>query len=151
MKLESLVIANQNVAVNTFPGLVHTARHTMGVGSTRSLWPNERRSSRRWSQWLGWSRNKVAVSEGAAGSPPFYGDNGSLDTLFFFQHSQCYIMDGFPSGQRGRTVNPLSFDFEGSNPSPSILPCPSGGTGRRTGLKILRGNTRTGSIPVSGT
>ena len=25
MKLESLVIANQNVAVNTFPGLVHTA------------------------------------------------------------------------------------------------------------------------------
>ncbi len=27
MKSESLVIANQNVAVNTFPGLVHTARH----------------------------------------------------------------------------------------------------------------------------
>ncbi len=36
MKSELLVIANQNVAVNTFPGLVHTARHTMGVGSTRS-------------------------------------------------------------------------------------------------------------------
>ena len=36
MKLESLVIAYQNVAVNTFPGLVHTARHTMGVGCTRS-------------------------------------------------------------------------------------------------------------------
>ncbi len=34
MKLESLVIADQHVAVNTFPGLVHTARHTMGVGST---------------------------------------------------------------------------------------------------------------------
>ena len=44
MKLELLVIADQNAAVNTFPGLVHTARHTM---------------------------NKVAVSEGAAGSPPF--------------------------------------------------------------------------------
>ncbi len=29
VKSESLVIANQNVAVNTFPGLVHTARHTM--------------------------------------------------------------------------------------------------------------------------
>ncbi len=29
MKLESLVIADQNAAVNTFPGLVHTARHTM--------------------------------------------------------------------------------------------------------------------------
>ena len=36
MKLELLVIANQNVAVNAFPGLVHTARHTMGVGNTRS-------------------------------------------------------------------------------------------------------------------
>ena len=36
MKLESLVIANQNAAVNTFPGLVHTARHTTRVCNTRS-------------------------------------------------------------------------------------------------------------------
>ena len=36
MKSESLVIADQNAAVNTFPGLVHTARHTMGVNCTRS-------------------------------------------------------------------------------------------------------------------
>ena len=36
MKLELLVIANQNVAVNTFPGLVHTARHTKRAGNTRS-------------------------------------------------------------------------------------------------------------------
>ncbi len=36
MKSESLVIADQHAAVNTFPGLVHTARHTMGVGFTRS-------------------------------------------------------------------------------------------------------------------
>jgi hypothetical protein len=35
VKLESLVIADQHAAVNTFPGLVHTARHTMGVGPTR--------------------------------------------------------------------------------------------------------------------
>ena len=35
-KLESLVIADQNAAVNTFPGLVHTARHTMGVRNARS-------------------------------------------------------------------------------------------------------------------
>ena len=34
MKAESLVIADQHAAVNTFPGLVHTARHTMGVGFT---------------------------------------------------------------------------------------------------------------------
>jgi hypothetical protein len=37
MNVESLVIANQQVAVNTFPGLVHTARHTTKVGSIRSL------------------------------------------------------------------------------------------------------------------
>ena len=37
MKLELLVIADQNAAVNAFPGLVHTARHTMEVGNTRSL------------------------------------------------------------------------------------------------------------------
>ncbi len=36
MKLESLVIADQHAAVDTFPGLVHTARHTMGVGCSRS-------------------------------------------------------------------------------------------------------------------
>ncbi len=36
VKLESLVIADQHAVVNTFPGLVHTARHTTRVGSTRS-------------------------------------------------------------------------------------------------------------------
>ena len=39
-KLESLVIADQHAAVNTFSGLVHTARHTMRVGNTRSRWLN---------------------------------------------------------------------------------------------------------------
>ena len=42
MKLELLVIADQHAAVNTFPGLVHTARHTMGVCNTRSLLPNRK-------------------------------------------------------------------------------------------------------------
>ena len=36
MKPELLVIADQHAAVNTFPGLVHTARHTTRVGNTRS-------------------------------------------------------------------------------------------------------------------
>ncbi len=40
MKLESLVIADQHAAVNTFPGLVHTARHTMGVDRARKRFPN---------------------------------------------------------------------------------------------------------------
>ena len=42
VKLELLVIADQHAAVNTFPGLVHTARHTMGVCNTRSLLPNRK-------------------------------------------------------------------------------------------------------------
>ena len=40
MKVESLVIADQHAAVNTFPGLVHTARHTMGVYCTGSRCSN---------------------------------------------------------------------------------------------------------------
>ena len=40
MKPESLVIANQNVAVNTFSGLVHTARHTTGASNTQSRCAN---------------------------------------------------------------------------------------------------------------
>ena len=36
MKSESLVIAGQHTAGNTFPGLVHTARHTTRVCNTRS-------------------------------------------------------------------------------------------------------------------
>jgi hypothetical protein len=44
VKVESLVIADQHAAVNTFSGLVHTARQTMGVGNTRSRWHNLQRS-----------------------------------------------------------------------------------------------------------
>ena len=42
MKSESLVIADQHAAVNTFPGLVHTARHTTRVVCTRSRRPNRK-------------------------------------------------------------------------------------------------------------
>ena len=42
MKSELLVIANQHVAVNTFPGLVHTARQTMRAGFTRSRYSNRK-------------------------------------------------------------------------------------------------------------
>ena len=45
VKQESLVIAGQHTAVNTFPGLVHTARHTTRVGNTRSRWDNLRESA----------------------------------------------------------------------------------------------------------
>ena len=40
MKPELLVIPDQHARVNTFPGLVHTARHTMEASNTRSRWPN---------------------------------------------------------------------------------------------------------------
>ncbi len=36
VKSESLVIVDQHATVNTFPGLVHTARPTMGIGFTRN-------------------------------------------------------------------------------------------------------------------
>ena len=45
MKSELLVIADQHAAVNTFPGLVHTARHTMRVGNTRSQLLNRKESA----------------------------------------------------------------------------------------------------------
>ena len=43
VKPELLVIADQHAAVNTFPGLVHTARHTTRVVCTRSRRPNPSR------------------------------------------------------------------------------------------------------------
>ena len=51
MKAESLVIADQQAAVNTFPVLVHTARHTMGVDCSRSgrANPQGRQVPKEWS------------------------------------------------------------------------------------------------------
>ena len=53
MKMELLVIADQHAAVNTFPGLVHTARHTMRAGNTRSRLRNrkERDAEGRFGNW----------------------------------------------------------------------------------------------------
>ena len=45
MKVESLVIEDQHASVNTFPGLVHTARHAMGVGSTRRWCANRKEAA----------------------------------------------------------------------------------------------------------
>ena len=45
MKVESLVIVDQHATVNTFPGLVHTARHTMGVGFTRRQCANRKEAA----------------------------------------------------------------------------------------------------------
>jgi hypothetical protein len=45
MKLESLVIVDQHATVNTFPGLVHTARHITKVGCTRSQRANRKEAA----------------------------------------------------------------------------------------------------------
>ena len=45
VKLELLVIPDQHAGVNTFPGLVHTARHTTKVGNTRSQWANRKEAA----------------------------------------------------------------------------------------------------------
>ncbi len=45
MKLESLVIADQRAAVNTFPGLVHTARQAMEAGSAQRRLSNRKEDS----------------------------------------------------------------------------------------------------------
>ena len=45
MKAELLVIADQHAAVNMFPGLVHTARHVMKAGNTRSRWANRKEAA----------------------------------------------------------------------------------------------------------
>ena len=50
MKSELLVIVDQNATVNAFPGLVHTARHTMEVGGARS-----------------WSRNRLPKAKPMTG------------------------------------------------------------------------------------
>ena len=45
MKVESLVIADQQAAVNTFPGLVHTARQAMEAGGTRNRCANRKEAA----------------------------------------------------------------------------------------------------------
>ena len=42
MKLELLVIVDQHATVNTFPGLVHTARQAMEAGGTQRQCPNRK-------------------------------------------------------------------------------------------------------------
>ncbi len=68
MKSESVVIADQQAAVNTFSGLVHTARQANKVGGGRRAPQGELSRIQRW----GLSRNKVSLAEAGDGSPPFY-------------------------------------------------------------------------------
>src|SRR3954447_21684743 len=96
----------------------------MKVGNTRSQWPNPLGGScRRWDRRLGRSRNKVAVPEGAAGSPPFSGARHRL-----------------PSGG-------------GAEPRPHRDRCPSAGAGGACGVVLEGGTLTSsaagcGRLPV---
>ncbi|EFH28520.1 conserved hypothetical protein [Streptomyces sviceus ATCC 29083] len=74
MKSELLVIADQHCCGEYVPGSLYTPPVTSRksvtpeAGGPTPLWGG---SCRRWDWRLGRSRNKVAVPEGAAGSPPF--------------------------------------------------------------------------------
>ena len=45
VKSESLVNADQHAALNTFPGLVHTARHVMEAGQARNRCANRKEAT----------------------------------------------------------------------------------------------------------
>ena len=77
VKAESLVIANQQVAVNTFPGLVHTARHTMGVVCSRSAYANSQEMQRS----EGTSVAKAATWPNTDTEARKRGEQTGLDTL----------------------------------------------------------------------
>ncbi len=69
MKSELLVIADQNAAVNAFPGLVHTARHTMEVGGVNAF-PGLVHTARHTMEVGGarsWSRNRLPKAKSMTG------------------------------------------------------------------------------------
>src|SRR4029079_8310100 len=79
VKSESLVIADQQRCGEYVPGpCTHRpSRHEVGYHRKPVAYPLVGGSRRRWDRRLGRSRNKVAVPEGAAGSPPFLGGKDS--------------------------------------------------------------------------
>ena len=84
VKVESLVIADQQRRGECVPGpCTHRpSSHESGQHPKPVAHPLVGGSGRRWGSRLGLSRNKVAVPEGAAGSPPFYGENATVVAIF---------------------------------------------------------------------
>ena len=73
--------------------------------------------------------------------------------LTFLCYNQYADSDGFPSGQRERTVNPLSqTTMVRIHPRPPFfLFCGNGGIGRRVRFRSVWGQLHAGSSPVSRT
>ena len=75
MKLDSLVIAHQPWRGEYVPGpCTHRPSSHESRGRLKSV---TARIGLGWNRWLGLSRNKVAVPEGAAGTPPFWSTSKS--------------------------------------------------------------------------
>ena len=88
MKLDSLVIAHQPWRGEYVPGpCTHRPSSHGSLGRLKSV---TARSGLRQNKWLGLSRNKVAVPEGVAGTPPFW-RHGQDWFAFFFPNSLLYI------------------------------------------------------------
>ena len=73
--------------------------------------------------------------------------------MTFLCYNQYADSDGFPSGQRERTVNPLSqTTMVRIHPRPPFfLFCGNGGIGRRVRFRSVWGQLHAGSSPVSRT
>ncbi len=99
------------------------------------------------------------------GPIPIVGSNYTLaieDEIYFLLQSQagkvqapvCISLDGYPSGQRGLTVNQLAGAFGGSNPSPSIawlkLPGSPAALIAQSVERVLGKNEVMGSNPIEG-
>ena len=126
MKSESLVIADQHCRGECVPGSCthrpssHESRqHPKCVAQPAYAGG----SALRWGRRLGLSRNKVAVPEGAAGSPPFYGE-------FFRRPFGRLGVEAFGSGWHGRRSRVLFPSCGGIRPGGSLVPGGSGAAWR---------------------
>ena len=99
MKLELLVIADQNAAVNAFPGLVHTARHTTEVGGARS-----------------WSSNRLPKAKPMTGVKSEQGSrsrtSGWITSFLRRLKFPCYELWGISSAGRAPALHAGGQGFE---------------------------------------
>ena len=147
MKLELLVIPDQHAGVNTFPGLVHTARHTTKVGNTRSRWPNRKEGAVEggvgdWGEVVTrWPYRKVRPDHLLSKECLLGRSSASAGAIGTHLLVHCRVGRRSSRGRRFTSLSrrngrrSLLFCFEGVSPSTS----PSGGS---SGCSARRDQTR---------